>query len=448
MTSTRQTLIANLVIIVFLTILVRLPWLFMIPVFEAPDETLHYWVINYCAQHLDLPSHKVVYESGPDANYGSIPQFGYVPHILLIKLLPCFNPAIVARCASLVMACILNTTAYLIGQEVFLSSGLLAFALPAMIIFHPQLVFIGSYANSDMTASALSSMVLLLLIRTIKQGLILNRTLWIGFLSGWVLLSKYSGACVIPTVFIFLSLAAWLHRSTLKISIQQIGAFALMFLTTCGWWFVRNYYEFNGDISGVRTLYFIWATAFHKRLTFPYVSVLEIISTTRWWRMNFHSFWAVFGYMNRFIKTFFYFIYLGFVALSAIGGLTGVKKIIHSGADMLARAKSDKSKFSRQELIPAAIWAMFFCVSLSNIAASALGSCSGVSGPQGRYFFPSEVALISLLLAGLYQFKGSWGRGAVIALVAYNFLTYLFCTHYLYLLYNPNFPFYHDGHFG
>jgi hypothetical protein len=441
MTSTRQKLISKLIIIVLLTITVRLPWLFMIPAFEAPDENPHLWVIQYCAQHLSLPSRDAIYASGADASYGSIPQFGYVPHVFFLKILPNLNPRLAARYASLLMASILNVTAYLIAQEIFLANMLLTLAVPAMLIFHPELVFVGSYANNDITVATLSSIVLLLLIRTIKQGLTWHRSLWIGFLSGWILLSKYTGTCVIPTALVFLSLAAWLHRCTLKSYLVHLGSAILIFLATCAWWFIRSYYVFNGDISGVGTLYYTWASSCHKSLTLPYKPVLEVISKTRWWRMNFYSYWAVFGYMIRFVKTFFYFVYLGFVAISAIGGLTTLKRIVHSGSELFARSQADASKFPRQELIPAVIWSMFLSISLLNIIASALGSCSGVSGPQGRYFFPSEVALISLLLAGLYQFKGVWGKGLVLTLLAYNFYTYLFCLRHIYLLYVPNFPF-------
>ncbi len=434
-------MISKLIIIVLLTIAVRLPWLFMIPAFEAPDENPHLWVIQYCAQHLGLPSREAIYATGADASYGSIPQFGYVPHVFFLKSLSSLDPRLAARHASLLMASILNVTSYLIAREIFLPNILLTLALPAMLIFHPELVFVGSYANNDITVATLSSIVLLLLIRTIKQGLTWTRSLWIGFLSGWILLSKYTGTCVIPTALVFLSLAAWLHRCTLKSYLSHLASAILIFLATCAWWFIRSYYVFSGDISGVRTLYYVWATSCHKGLTFPYKPVLEVISKTRWWRMNFYSYWAVFGYMIRFIKTVFYFIYLGFVALAAIGGLLNLRKTVQSGSAMFARSRSNDSNFSRLELIPATIWSMFFFISFLNLAASALGSCSGVSGPQGRYFFPSEVPLISLLLAGLYQFKGYWGKVLILALLAYNFYTYLFCLRHIYLLYVPHFPF-------
>jgi hypothetical protein len=413
----------------------------MIPVFEAPDESPHFWVINYLAEHLHLPPRYILYATGPDANYGSIPQLGYVPHVLLVKLFSGVNPRLCARFASMLMACLLNATGFLIAREVFLPNILLTLALPGMLIFHPQLVFVGSYANNDITVSTLSSLVLLLLIRSLKQGLLRRRSLWLGFLSGWIILSKYTGTCVIPTVFLFISAAAWLHYVNLKRYFLHIASLALVFLSTCSWWFVRNYYAFAGDISGVHTLYYIWATSSHKSLSYKNIPIIEIINKTKWWRMNFWSFWAVFGYMLRFIKTFFYFIYLGFVVVSALGGIFSLKRIVQAALAMWERSKSDAKSFSRQELIPAAIWAMFFCISLLNITASALGSCSGVSGPQGRYFFPSEIALISLLLAGLYQLKGLWGKGLVIALLAYNFITYLFCTRHLYLLYCPHFAF-------
>lgn len=68
-------------LLAFAFVAVRLPWIFMVPMQEAPDEYAHYWVIKFLREHWRLPSAVEVHAGGPSAVYGSLPQLGYLPHV-------------------------------------------------------------------------------------------------------------------------------------------------------------------------------------------------------------------------------------------------------------------------------------------------------------------------------------------------------------------------------
>jgi hypothetical protein len=272
-----------------------------------------------------------------------------------------------------------------------------------------------------------------LLLDSLSSGLKYWRSLLIGVLTGWLALTKYSGYAVIPCIAIFLPIAGLLHGGRVK----QIFAHLLVVGGVAGglssWWFVRNSYEFHGDITGSKTLFQTWTDAYHRKVDAA-GSPFRVITQSRWWRMNFWSFWGWFGYMTRSLPRLIYYGYMVFVSLAFLGGaktLYWMQTGRTSGDLSFAEDPDDVG----DERIKSAFWAlMWVCVAI-NFAADVYGTASGVSGPQGRYFFGSEIPLMALLLAGLHNLHGRLGKVAVVALVVYTIGCYLYSTWYLYSLY-------------
>jgi 4-amino-4-deoxy-L-arabinose transferase-like glycosyltransferase len=417
----------------FLTLIVRLLWLGMVPVAEAPDELTHLWVIRFLLAHMRLPSGQEVLAAGPVAVYGSIPQLGYVPHLIAIQVLPNLTDLIAARAGSLVMAIITVLLARAIALRIFAGKPLLEWSLPLVLVFHPQLVFVGAYANNDSTACALSSAILLLLIDSLTRGLRYWRSLLVGVLTGWLVLTKYSGYGVVPCVGIYLFVAGILRRVRLT---QILAHLVVAFGTAAGlsgWWFVRNSYEFHGDITGSKTLFKTWTEAYHRKVDTA-GSPLLVVTQSRWWRMNFFSFWGWFGYMTRSLPRLIYYGYLGFIELALFGqgyafyrSRRGRDTIFPTFIGATAQSGSEQSK--------TAVWSLMWLCVLINFAMAVYGTASGVSGPQGRYFFSSEIPLMALLLAGLAKLPAKHRRNAVVFFVVYNAFCYGYSTWYLYSLY-------------
>jgi 4-amino-4-deoxy-L-arabinose transferase-like glycosyltransferase len=425
-----MTVRGELALVLILAVIARLPWLLMVPVAEAPDEATHAWVIHFCAEHLRLPVLTDVRSGGPIAVYGPIPQFGYLPHIVLIRSLPVLAELITMRLGSLVMALVTITVAYFIGRHMFLPKRLLALALPGLLIFHPQYVLVGSYANNDITACALASLIVFLLIKTLEKGPSFVVSITIGGLLGWLTLSKYSGCALVPVAFIFLSVAAWINRATVRSCLLNLMLMLAPFVTLVGAWCYRNYYAFEGDITGTRTLHYIWTSTYHRKFD-SYRSPLEIVVQSRWWRMNFFSFWGWFGYMTRSLPRPFYYGYLLFVIAAFWGGLSTLKPTLLIWKGWLVEAE-------RKQLVKPCVWLLFVFLSLSNLFTSLAASSSGIAGPQGRYLFISEIPLMALLIAGLSKLSGRLSRAMIWGLLAFNLATYLYSSGYLYSIYCLN----------
>jgi len=414
----------SVLLLAFIALLVRLVWLGMIPMAEAPDEITHLWVIRFLSEYLRLPSSQEVSAAGPLGVYGSIPQLGYLPHILALKVLPNFPEIIAARLGSVTLSLGTVLVARVLAQRIFPQEPLLAWSLPLVLVFHPQFVFIAVYANNDVTAVLLAAVILLVLVDTLLLGLNIWRGLTIGFFTGWLLLTKYSGYAVIACVLVFLPLAGILHRQGRKKIVLQLLAVSLTAFSLSGWWFVRNYYQYHGDLTGSLTLLHTWTEAYHRRVD-AQGSILAVVRESRWWRMSFFSFWGWFGYMTRSLPRAVYYGYLAFVLLAVGGGLSHIQK----GAGHMT------TDGQHSQAVHKAIWGLLsFCL-LINLFVLIYGTASGVSGPQGRYLFASEIPIIALLLAGLSKLPGRFGRDSVIAFVAYNVFAYLYATWFLHSLY-------------
>jgi hypothetical protein len=418
----------ELIIIILLSVIVRLPWLLMIPQAEAPDENMHVWVINYIATHCNLPDRQALSNSGLVSAYGSVPPFAYLPHIICLKL---FTPDIqtpfnrqislsqlVTRLGSLFMSLIVVAAAWWIGRKLFLDNRLAAIALPLLVAFHPQFVFVSSYANNDITTAAVSSLIIVNIVSVLDTGLKTATVFYLSLLLSWLTLSKYSGLHLLPVTCSFLPVGAFLHKQKMSVLFKyELGLLSCVALLT-SWWFLRNYWQFDGDITGIKTMNHLWNLVY-RSYTSPAPSILSILVSNSFWRMLFFSFWGWFGYMTHSLPKIIYYTYLFFVLVAA--GLS---------INYLRSLKTTKK-------IPARAWTwlLFATCIILNLIMCAYCCCAQVSGPQGRYLFPSEIPIMSLIIGGLNCSAKKWSNKIVVALLIFNLAAYCYSTYFLYQLY-------------
>lgn len=409
---------------------VRVPFIFTIPMVEAPDEYAHFWVLRFMHDNMRLPSAIEVAAGGPSAVYGSLPQFGYIPHILVGSIFHANDFVLFARFGSLLMGVVLLYCAYGLGRELFPRQRLLALALPLAVIFHPQLAFVHSYMNNDATSSAVASVILLMAVRSLRQGLEMRRSLVMGLLIGWLALTKYSGLGILPSIAVCLIGAAVINRVPLTTALANFAACGTVAAGVCGWWFVRNVHEFGGDLLGTKTMYSSWAKTFDRPQTY-YLPATHIIKNTRWWRMMFFSFWGMFGYMNKYMWRPIYFAYLGYVCVAGVGFANLVRGWIgnlkHSPASDGAPALSQKAN--------TVAWSALTLAVVLNLAAMVWASTTNLGGPQGRYLFTSELPVLALIIAGLNNCGKRVGVPLVMSFLIFNALVCIGAWFWLYGLY-------------
>jgi hypothetical protein len=409
---------------------VRLPFIFTVPMVEAPDEYAHYWVARFLSDYHRLPHAAEVFAGGPSAVYGSLPQLGYLPHLAVASLFHQNDFVLFIRFGSLAMGMVLFYCAYALGRELFPRQRLLSLALPLAVIFHPQLVFVHAYLNNDSTSSAVASVLLLLAVRSLRCGISMPLSVSIGVLTGWLALTKYSGLGILPSVAVCLIASAFINRIGIGRALLNFGTSAVIAAGLCGWWFVRNLHEFQGDLMGTKTMYLTWATTFHRELTY-YLPASHIIKNIRWWRMMFFSFWGMFGYMNKYMWRPVYFIYLGYVIVAAVGFLKMVAvRVIDRvqarnvmpaptiGSSLKDATEGDEAQ--RNSRIQTVAWSALGLSVVLNLASMIWASTTNLGGPQGRYLFTSELPVLALMIGGISLLSKKYGTRLVLSFLLFN----------------------------
>ncbi len=426
---------AELSVLLALAAVTRLFWIFMVPMQEAPDEYCHYWMCNFLAQHLRLPLAPEVQAGGMEAVYGSLPQLGYVPHILAAKLLPFFDPATAYRFGSLAMGLVAISGAYFIARQLFAGNRVARCSLPLLMVFQPQLVLVHAYTNNDSTAAALSVVILLIITAVVKRGFCLRSSLALGFFLGWLALCKYAAYSIFFGVaFAFLA-AAWLHRSSLSVIGKNVSLVGVTFVLTCAWWFVRELEQYPGDLLGINTMYRTWAVHFNKPLNYG-ENIWHVIKDAYRWRVAIDSFWGVFGYLTRYLPRVLYTIYFAFVLLATVGGAFKLFDLPAGYRFMKAnvRRKADPHwpPEIKEKLEKVIIFSTFAICLVVNLAAMTYSASKSLGGLQGRYLFGSEVPILAFLIAGLMAHSRQYGKWLVIALVVFNAVVFFVAVAMLY----------------
>lgn len=398
LTDDRRRTVRALLFLSVLYFAVRLPWLACVPITEAPDEGNHLWVAQFLRDHLRLPGATEVIGAGTPAVYGSLPQLGYLPHLFVGLFFSPERFEHVARFGSLLVGLPSVWLAWLLARELFSDGAdaavdrLHRVVMPLLVVFHPQLAFTQSYTNNDSFAITLSCAAIYMATTAIKRGFSFVHATALGAILAVAALSKYTTMTLVPVMVASLIAAGLLNGLSASALALSLALFTLAFSATCGWWFLRNHTLYGNDILGTRTMYETWSQIL-PRENGQIVNPWPPVQKFSWWRFVFFDFWGLFGYMNRYLWRPFYIAFLVLSATAAVGFVKSVARLISEGADSCV----EKKKTS-------AVWAMLLSCALLNFASVLQVTFSNVSGPHGRYLFPSELAIMALLLAGFSRF--------------------------------------------
>src|SRR5579885_339939 len=267
----REWQIQDLLLLMLLTAAVRLPWIFMIPISEAPDEGAHLWVINFIYTHWRLPLPADMIANPAAAYYGALSPLGYLPHLTCAVLMPWFNCALAFRFGSLLMGVGAVAASYFIGHELFKRSRLLALAPPLYMVFHPQFVFVNAYSNNDSATCFIASLVIYACLVGVRRGVSQRSALVTGFLCGLLALCKPTSYCLFPVLVFSICFAVWLHERNGKNRLDLLKLFSLRLSTMLSAallvsmpFFLKNILQFNGDLLGMRIMLDLWWQAYGK----------------------------------------------------------------------------------------------------------------------------------------------------------------------------------------
>ena len=412
------------------------------PIFEASDEISHYPVI----QHITTTGRLPVQQPGVETLWeqeGSQPPLYYLlgagltfwidtsdleevrwrnPHaklgipldpdnknmvihtgaeawpwhgtVLAVHLIRFFSVALGTASVALI---------YTLTRDVWPDRRWVAALSAAMAAFNPMFLFITGSVNNDNLTVLLSTWVVLLVVRIVKEGITTRRAATLAVVAALATITKISGLTLIPLIGLGLLIHALRTGEWRKTIYTGLGLVAA-WLVLGSWWYIRNLMLY-GELLGLKT---------HVAIAGGRdVGLWEVIS--REWYGFWVSYWALFGAVNILADPVVYNFY-GAISWLAAGGL--VWWLIQK-----ARAKAWNDL-----LLPGLLGAQALITLVGVIRWTLVTYAS-----QGRLMFPAIGAISALMAQGLLSWIPRRWRAGGAALVGLPMLIVAAITPFRYI---------------
>lgn len=387
------------------------------PVFEANDEIWHFGYIQHIRESGSLP---VQVFDGVESRYqehGSQPPLYYAlaalitsplsiddadnyrllnPHATISQPDSFGNKNLTVRDASqsmirgtglvvlllrtigLALGAFTIAFVYKIGELVAPQRPTVAFVAAAITGLNPMFIFVSASVNNDTLAMALNGALILLVLRTLRDGFKLQYTAPIALLFALTCLTKLTSLVLLP---VLLGAALFVQRKTRDRRGMLAFAYllALMWMLIAGWWYLRNL-QFYGEPLGIIMMSNI---AGPRGVTF---NLVDLFADFQHFRM---SYWGLFGVLNIQLTSLFYVLVDLMTFLSVIGLFFLILQLL---------AISDFA-YARYEL--AHLLTLLGAVALTCLGIIIWSALTPVT--EGRILFPLIAVTSPLLAVGLVE---------------------------------------------
>jgi 4-amino-4-deoxy-L-arabinose transferase-like glycosyltransferase len=384
------------------------------PLFEAPDERLHYQFVRYLLDEGALPLQPqddtltqyhqpplyyalgalfvapvedtgieplpnpfwLTYEPGElhrDNKAQFLPQsayaFPYYSTALGVHLLRVWSLLLVAGTLLLFLG---------IARQLWPNDPQRQLLLFALAGLNPMFLYIGSSANNDNMVVFLATALLWLVIRGVQEGFTLQLALLTGLVWGLAGLSKITGLFLIAPWAAGLAWDGWRRRAWRNTLLYAVVISAVALLLG-GWWYLRNI-RLYGELFGMERMLDIWGERVPGEMDWP-----TLLSTARY---ALDTFWGRFGYGQIVLPPLFYLLF----ALLTLAGIWGLLRGMRLLWRFLSRGPAEDG---------AGVWLVLLATAGVYLPALFYFIWRNPSGANGRYTFPALVAFAAFIVLGL-----------------------------------------------
>lgn len=405
--SSLNTLVVLLYFSLYLCIGISL--LIKQPFGNPPDEINRYLIPSYIAQHLTLPN-------GYDPSI-RIPGYGFsyafqpiLPYMIqgyacaFVKLFTDSATILLytARSVDLFFGLVMAFFVLLLSRKWF-SDVRIQYLFAFLVTFLPQSIFIHTYVNTDSCCMMSIAIILYGLTIGLEKNFSISSCICLAVGIILCALSYYNAYGFILSA-ILLFIASFIRKEEKNLTflwkpfLKKGILISIIVLLGIGWWFVRSYLLYDGDILGLRTrdacasLYAI--PEFHPDTRFTYekqgYTLLGMLYKTDFLNLSTLSFIGVYGPMTivtsiwiyRFYKLLFFLGIICCIVLSAKNAQT----------DTLCKNRGALQVFYHTN--------MLFCILLPCFL-SAYYSYTTDYQPQGRYILPILIPFCYYCVRGI-----------------------------------------------
>jgi hypothetical protein len=225
------------------------------PPFTGHDEVAHFQYVRVLATEFRVPtlySHRL-----PQDLYGyraysitwnepaKAPLYTAVhPPLYYALMSPIYRAAdglspeqiqYVLRCAAIPFGLMVVLLASALTRAIFPHDAFLAITVPTVVAFQPQVSYEAAMVNNDIVIVAIYSLLLYLLVLTVRNGLSTRRAVVIGLVAGVALLAKATAL----TAVVLIPLAFWMGKrqdSWAALARATAVAYGLVVVIAAPWW--------------------------------------------------------------------------------------------------------------------------------------------------------------------------------------------------------------------
>ncbi|HET6446264.1 MAG TPA: glycosyltransferase family 39 protein [candidate division Zixibacteria bacterium] len=282
-----------------------------------------------------------------------------------------------ARLASSLMGMVTVALTIAIAWLVFPKQPWIGLIAAALIAFNPQFLFIHGSVNNDALLVMASTGIIWQTLRTEKRPQVLGQWLLLGLWIAVGLLAKLGGVSIAVVCILYL---AWIgiRGGSYRQLAKGILAAGVVVVVLAGWWFVRNQILY-GDPLGWSVYNEVFAANF-RDTPLTWSDVREFL------RVQYRSFWGVFGWMTVFAPGWFYV----FTGLLTLTGIAGIVLSFISGKWRQLGSRQKRTFILLVGLVLVQELFIFWSINRFN-----------ETWYQGRYLFPAIAAIAILLAYGL-----------------------------------------------
>lgn len=227
----------------------------------GPDESMRYDVAKYLYEHpgtLPRGEEPEILNKTWGISYAFYPILSYMVSAVFMTIAGLFSTAepVLLHAARMADVLFITGAAWLVvqtGKRLFDREKALLFS--CLVVFLPGFLFLGTYVNTDSLALLAAAMILYAWVRYLDEGwtwkncILLAVGMAVCFLSyynayGWILWSFF--------FFCFTVLFCGEKRAgeRWKFLFSRGAVIAGITFVLAGWWFIRNYFLYDGDILG------------------------------------------------------------------------------------------------------------------------------------------------------------------------------------------------------
>ena len=372
-----------LAMIFILALLLRIFFVFAIPVFQKPDENMHFEYIEFVAENKKLPVggnflseffQAPLYYITTSFILNSIRIFteNLWVQVMLLRLISVF--------LSMITLYIIYKIASLIFANKSLVLGILSFAA-----FLPSHLNVNSNVTNANLSQVFTTLIVYMLILNLSKTSFRNNAI-IGSLAGLALITRASSLPAVLTIPFAYSYKVF---PKFKKAIKPVIIIAVIALAISSWVFIRNFMLY-GDIFAYSAM---------QLSTPPDYMAKDLVFVAKLLIWTFATFWATFGRINNLfiggINTIpelsvffvFYFILL-IVTLGSAFGLIILYKKYKKNKKVLSSLQIKSFLILATQIILMLI--LFIKFNLYNFE------------PQGRLFFPAIAGFAVFFTLGIF----------------------------------------------